>query len=133
METVVRGGISLDIFAEFLAQIENEGHRVRAKDVFSWVKTEFPDLEPRVAWNQPMFTNHGTFIIGFSIAKPHMAISPERQGMEHFSGAIAEAGYGQSKMLFRIRWEEAVNYELLNKIIRFNRLEKSDCKTFWRK
>lgn len=123
----------MEVFAEYLAQIENKQHHARTKEVLNWVKTEFPDLEARLAWNQPMFTDHGTFIIGFSIAKPHVAISPERRGMEYFSSAIAEAGYGQSKMLFRIKWDEPVNYELLSKIIQFNRLKKSDCKTFWRK
>lgn len=122
----------MQVFAEYLAQIENENNRARMKEVLNWVKAEFPDLEAKIAWNQPMFTDHGTFIIGFSIAKLHMAISPERQGMEHFSTAIAEAGYKQSKMLFRIKWDEPVNYGLLNKIIQFTRLDKADCKTFWR-
>lgn len=123
----------MEIFADYLAQIENESQRVRMTKILNWVKTQFSNLEPKFAWNQPMFTDHGTFIIGFSIAKPHMAISPERRGMEYFSGAIAAAGYGQSKVLFRIKWDEPVNYELLDKIIQFNRLEKADCKTFWRK
>ena len=123
----------MEIFADYLAQIDNEKHRARIQEILDWVKTEFPDLEPKFAWNQPMFTDHGTFIIGFSIAKAHMAISPERRGMEHLHDEIAEAGYGQSTMLFRIKWDEPVNYELLSKIIHFNRLEKADCKTFWRK
>lgn len=123
----------MEAFSEYLAQIENEKHRVRTKEVLNWVKTEFSDLEARFAWNQPMFTDHGTFIIGFSIAKLHMAISPERQGMEHFMDDISQAGYEQSKMLFRMKWEEPINYALLHKIILFNRLEKADCKTFWRK
>lgn len=123
----------MEIFTQYLEQIENEKHRARTKEVLDWVKTNFPNLAPRFAWNQPMFTDHGTFVIGFSIAKPHMAISPERQGMEYFSNAIAEAGYGQSKMLFRIKWDEPVNYPLLESIIKFNCLDKVDCKTFWRK
>lgn len=123
----------MEAFAEYLAQIDNQGHRARMEEVLKWVKCTFPDLEPKFAWNQPMFTDHGTFIIGFSMAKPHIAISPEREGMEHFRDAIANAGYGQSKMLFRIKWEEPVNYLLLEQIISFNRSKKADCKTFWRK
>lgn len=123
----------MEVFAEYLAQIDNEIHRARVEKVLNWVKRVFPNLKPRLAWNQPMFTDHDTFIIGFSVAKPHMAISPEREGMAHFHDAISKAGYGQSKMLFRIKWDEPVNYVLLEKIIQFNCLEKSDCKTFWRK
>lgn len=31
-----------------------------------------------------MFTDHGTFIIGFSVSKQHLAVSPERQGLSIF-------------------------------------------------
>ncbi|QCB29216.1 hypothetical protein [Corynebacterium endometrii] len=31
------------------------------------------ELGCHIAWNQPMFTHHDTFIIGFSHAKKHMA------------------------------------------------------------
>ena len=31
-----------------------------------------------------MFTDHGTFIIGFSIAKHHLAVAPERVVIQHF-------------------------------------------------
>lgn len=122
----------MDIFSEYLQGIQQTQHYQRTKEVLDWVGETFPDLEPKIAWNQPMFTDHGTYIIGFSISKLHMSISPERQGMEYFESAITEAGYGQSKMLFRIKWEQPVNYELLTEIIQFNRLEKENCKTFWR-
>lgn len=59
-------------------------------------------------------------------------VNAEFPELEHFSAAIAQVGYGQSKMLFRIKWDESVNYELLREIIEYNRTEKRDCKTFWR-
>jgi uncharacterized protein YdhG (YjbR/CyaY superfamily) len=34
-------------------------------------------LKEEIKWNQPMFSDHGTFIIGFSIAKEHIAVAPE--------------------------------------------------------
>lgn len=127
------GGGVVEVFTEYLAQIEHQQYRARTKEILDWVNGQFPALEPRVAWNQPMFTDHGTFIIGFSVAGKHLAISPERAGMERFTKEIAAAGYGQSKMLFRIQWQEPVNYPLLEQIIGFNRLDKADCKAFWRK
>ena len=63
----------------------------------------------------------------------HLAVSPERAGMVRFTNEITKAGYSQSKMLFRIRWEEPVNYILLDQIIRFNCIDKAECKTLWRK
>ena len=50
----------MDVFADFLAGIENPQHRARMEEVFSWVSTKFPELEPVIKWNQPMFTDHGT-------------------------------------------------------------------------
>ena len=38
---------------------------------------KFPQLKEENKWNQPMFNDHGTFIIGFSIAKGHIAVAPE--------------------------------------------------------
>lgn len=123
----------MEEFSEYLRQIDDVNPRQRLEEVFGWISSAFPDLKPRFAWNQPMFTDHGTFIIGFSTAKQHMAVAPERQGMERFQNEIAEAGYAQSKMLLRIGWDQPVNYALLKNIIRFNCLDKADCKTFWRK
>ena len=122
----------METFAPYLEQVEHPQHRARTEEVLTWVSRTCPDLDRRIAWNQPMFTDHGTFILGFSVSAKHLAVSPERAGMEHFAGEIAEAGYGQSKMLFRIRWDEEVNYPLLHRIIQWNRAEKADCKTFWR-
>ena len=93
----------------------------------------FPQLVPKIAWNQPMFTDHGTFIIGFSAAKQHLAVAPERAGIERFSQEIKQAGYDHTKELIRIRWDGPVDYSLLERLIAFNLLEKVDCSTFWRK
>lgn len=123
----------MKIFANYLKQIENTQHRLRTKEVLDWVGNTYPDLDAKIAWNLPMFTDHGTYIIGFSVSKLHLAISPELSGMEQFADDISLAGYKQSKMLFRIKWEDAVDYPLLERIIHFNRSDKKDCTTFWRK
>jgi uncharacterized protein YdhG (YjbR/CyaY superfamily) len=86
-----------------------------------------------MAWNQPMFTDHGTFIIGFSTAKHHLAIAPEIEVIDRFSEDIAKAGYDRSKGLIRIRWDDPVDYSLLQKIIEYNISDKAECTTFWRK
>lgn len=123
----------MEIFEKFLSTIEDEEHRARLLEVLEWVKNRFPNLEPKIAWNQPMFTDHGTFIIGFSASKQHFAVAPEPQGIKEFSGEIAKSGYRQSSNLFRIRWEEPVNFSLLEQIIIYNRKDKAQCSSFWRK
>ncbi len=101
--------------------------------MLKWVHHTFPQLAPRVAWNQPMYTDHGTFIIGFSVAKHHLAVAPERAGIVRFSAEILRAGYDHSKQLMRIRWIDPVDYELLRKMIQYNITDKADCSAFWRK
>jgi len=123
----------MEAFAEYLAGIDNPQHQERTEEVLSWATKKFPNLMPKIAWNQPMFTDHGTFIIGFSVAKHHLAVAPERAGINHFSDEIVQTGYNHSKELMRIPWSSPINYSLLEKMIEFNILEKADCSTFWRK
>ncbi|MFC6206582.1 iron chaperone [Levilactobacillus tongjiangensis] len=120
-------------FEEYLGKIEDEAHQERVRTVLNWVQETFPQLEQRYAWNQPMFTDHGTFIIGFSVAKPHMAFAPEGPVMEEFADQIAAAHYNPGKKFGRIKWTQDVDYDLLKQIIAFNIADKTDCTTFWRK
>ncbi|CCQ19703.1 Uncharacterized protein ydhG [Listeria monocytogenes N53-1] len=47
----------MEVFAEYLAEIENPDHRARTQEVLTWVAETFPDLKPEIKWNTPMFTN----------------------------------------------------------------------------
>ena len=121
------------IFTEFLDKIDQPEHRARTEEVLNWVAEKYPDLERVVKWNQPMFTDHGTFIIGFSTSKQHLAVAPERAGILQFSDDINQAGYEHTKQLVRFPWDKSVDYSLLEKMIEFNISEKAECSTFWRK
>ncbi|PAF20406.1 iron chaperone [Terribacillus saccharophilus] len=123
----------MEVFADYLAKIDNPQHRERTEEVLKWVAEKFPNLEPKIAWNQPMFTDHGTYIIGFSIAKQHLAVAPEKTGIDHFSSDIVQAGYDHTKQLVRIKWDGPVDYSLLERMIEFNITDKAHCTTFWRK
>ena len=125
-------GNTMKVFAEFLVGIEDPQQKARTEEVLSWVMKRFPQLVPRIAWNQPMFTDHGTFIIGFSLAKHHLAVTPEMAGIDRFSGEIRQAGYEHSKMLIRLPWDRPVDYALLEKMIEFNIADKADHTLFWR-
>jgi uncharacterized protein len=123
----------MELFTEYLARIDNPLHRARMEEVLAWVSGKFPDLTPKVAWNQPMFTDHGTFIIGFSVSKHHMAVAPEIAGINRFSAEIVQAGYDHTKQLVRFPWDRPFDLPLLGKMIAFNISDKADCSTFWRK
>lgn len=120
-------------FEDYLAKLENAEHRARLKEIFHWIAETFPRLQPKIAWNQPMFTDHGTFIIGFSSAKKHLAASPERAAIQYFSHEIHSAGYEHSLELIRFPWDRPMDFDLLARIIDYNIHEKKGCSTFWRK
>ena len=123
----------MDVFEEYLAQIGDPRHRSRMEEVLGWVSEKFPDLVPKIAWNQPMFTDHGTFIIGFSVSRKHLAVAPERAGMNHVAEDLARASYDHTKELVRFPWDRPVDFALLTKMIEYNIADKADCATFWRK
>lgn len=117
---------------EYLKKIENVEHRNKIRRILVWIMETFPCLEYAMKWNQPMFLEHGTFIIGFSVAKGHFSVSPEPRAIEEFSSEISTAGYSRTGNLFRIKWNEPVDYGLLERIIKFNISDKAECTSFWR-
>ncbi|MEH7224033.1 iron chaperone [Bacillus sp. JJ1566] len=123
----------MEAFAEFLTGIDDPSHREKVEEVFTWIKNKYPNLKTEIKWNQPMFTDHGTFIIGFSVSKKHLAVAPEDVTITHVEDDINKVGYGYTKGMIRIPWNSPVDYSLLEKMIDFNIRDKADCTTFWRK
>lgn len=123
----------MDTIKEYVETISNEAQRARMEELFQWMEKTFPELSTRIGWNQPMYTHHGTFIIGFSISKKHMAAAPEQVAVDRFSEAVKQAGYDHTKELIRFPWNKPLDYGLLEEIIRFNIADKAETKSFWRK
>ncbi|OMF17900.1 iron chaperone [Paenibacillus amylolyticus] len=123
----------METFAEFIARIDNPEHQARTEEVLNWITEKFPNLKQKIAWNQPMFTDHETFIIGFSVSKQHLAVAPEKAGMIRFSEEITQAGYDHTKELVRMKWKQEIDFSLLERMIEFNIADKAECSTFWRK
>lgn len=123
----------MEIFKPYIDSMGDEQQKQRVIDLLSWITSSFPQLVGKIAWNQPMFTDHETYIIGFSISKQHCAISPELAGIEHFSDDIIKAGYDHTKMLMRVRWDQAMPYALIQSMIEYNIQDKKELKSFWRK
>ena len=117
---------------EFLATIPDDDNRERMVDVLVWVGLTYPELKLRIAWNQPMFTHHGTYIIGFSAASKHMAVAPERATMIRFEPIMRERGTDFGEMFARQPWSKPFDYELLDAFIQHQLAEKQDITSFWR-
>lgn len=120
-------------FDTYLGNIENAKHKEILKDLLTQIATDFPGLDTRIAWNQPMFTHHGTFIIGLSVSKKHISLSPEWKAINEFKEKIKEAGYEYGKMTIKLPWDNEVDYNLIKELIEYNIEDKKEVKTFWRK
>ncbi|MDT8860791.1 iron chaperone [Alkalihalobacillus sp. MEB130] len=123
----------MEVFSEYLKGIEEPFQRDRMEEVFTWITNSYPNLNKEIKWKQPMYTDHGTFIIGFSVSKKHLAVAPESVTITHVEDDIVKAGYDYTKELIRIPWNGSVDYSLLEKMIEFNIWDKANCTTFWRK
>lgn len=122
----------MENFKTYLDDIVDPNQKDIMTRVLTWVKTTFPELETRIAWNQPMFTHHGTFILGFSMAKKHFAIAPEVNTILIFKDELLEKKIDHTQMLFKFKWTDAIDYDLIERMVRHNLEDKKDCKTFWR-
>ena len=77
-------------FAEFLLTIPDPVHREKLQAVLDRIADAFPTLGTRIAWNQPMFTDHGTFILAFSASKNHFSVAPEKAAIDKFLRYITD-------------------------------------------
>lgn len=119
-------------FESFLDKLDDQDVRLKMEDVLQWVSDKYPDLGTAIKWNQPMFTDHGTFIISFSVSKKHVSVAPEAAAIKHFDPDIKEAGHSYTDNIIRIPWNEPMDYKLLEKLIDFNIEDKKDHDKFWR-
>ncbi len=125
----------METLDDFLETIDKEAHREKLKNVLQTILENYPELTMEIKWNQPMllYKDNGSFILGFSKAKPHFAISPEKYTLDTFADDIKAASYQMTKMFLKIKWTDEVNYDLLYRIIDFNIKDKKDSSSFWRR
>ena len=124
--------MAISTLDEYLETIPNDDNRAQMVEVLNWVAERYPELELRIAWNQPMFTHHGTYIIGFSAASKHMAMTPERATMIRFEPVMRERGTDFGTMLARQPWNKPFDYDLLDAFIQHQLADKRDVTSFWR-
>jgi uncharacterized protein len=119
-------------FQDFINQISDINHQERIKEILTWISTNYPQLEERIAWNSPHFVSDGTFIIAINHAKAHVSFVPEHVTILKFRDKIEKNAYQATDFLFKIKWNQMVDYALLKEIIEFNIQDKKGLKTYWR-
>lgn len=122
----------METFDDYLDSMGEPDDRDRMEEILNWVRGKYPDLGTRIAWNQPMFTDHGTYIIGFSHSKGHISMSPEVKPIEKFLSLIEETGLSHTKNIIRIKWEDPIPYDLMETLIDYNIEDKKNHINFWR-
>ncbi|MDD2426610.1 MAG: DUF1801 domain-containing protein [Eubacteriales bacterium] len=123
--------MALKTFDEYMQKIQNEGQKSRLREVFSWVEENYPSLERRVAWNTPMYMEHGTYIIGFTATKNHLSIGYEVQTLQHFKEELEEREVDHAQMIVRTPWGDEIDYDLMRRMIDYTRENKKDITSMW--
>ncbi len=116
---------------EYLEKIIDDNKRNTFEDLLKWTKETFTDLELHMKWNQPMFLYNETFIIYYTNAKNHISIAPEKLVLDEYVDQITDLGYEHTKMLFKIKFIETINHDLLKRVINRSIEIKKDLSRFW--
>lgn len=116
-----------------IQSVSNQNQIDKLNQVFDFILKEFSELNVEIKWNVPMFMYKKTFIIGFSVHKNHISVSPEKTTINNFKKEIISCGYECLNNLFKIQNNQVIDLELIKKIINKNILEKQNCNHFFRK
>lgn len=119
-------------FQKYLDSIDNPTHRQRMEQLLMHVSEKYPKLKREIRWGQPMFSDHGTFIIAFSTYKQHIAVAPEAVVLNRFDEDIKKAGYRRTKETFSIKWTDEIDFDLIDRMVEYNIEDKKDMIKFWR-
>ena len=118
---------------EYIEAIENPDHREKFGQLIAWMQETFPKLDLQIKWNQPMFIDHGTFIIGFSVSKMHFGVGPEPRTFNRFLPEIEKAGLKHGKKTFQVQFKRDLPKKLLKEMVEYTLVDKKDVDTFWDK
>lgn len=121
----------MDEIGRYLEKIENPVYREKFRQIMQWVSEYHEALVGQIKWNQPMFTAHDTFILGFFVAKQHFSVGPEKVVFEEFLPTINALKLKHGKKTFQVNFEAEVPYELLGRIIDRTLELKRATTTFW--
>lgn len=122
----------METFQDYIETIDDMTYRRQFEEVIEWINKNYSELNRVIRWNTPMYTMGNTFILGIDSAKKHISISPEEKTMDIYKDDIEKSGYSQTRGLFRIKYSENVDYDLLKKLIDYNIEDKKGYKKFWR-
>jgi uncharacterized protein YdhG (YjbR/CyaY superfamily) len=105
-----------DNFQDFYASLTPE-QNTHIRGLVEWVSTEYPQFDPVIAWNQPMFKVGKKYIVGFMPAKSYTnVLTVTNTPITELSHALE--GYTHGTRSFRIGFDEKIDPALFEQIIK---------------
>lgn len=89
-----------------------------ARAVFAAILAEYPDLEPVIAWNQPMLKAGDHYVFGLSVLARHILMAPHGTGIiEEYRERIEAAGLSLNKKTIKVPFGWDVDAALLRDLV----------------
>ncbi|WP_018142763.1 iron chaperone [Alloscardovia criceti] len=101
------------------------------RELLEWICENHPELDTRIAWNQPMFTHHGTFIVGMSAVTKHLCFTGEQVALEKLRDTFTERGYRCTKKLVNFPLDKPLPFDLIEETIQMQMKLKKDIDNYW--
>ncbi|MEY3806393.1 MAG: hypothetical protein RIR69_1205 [Actinomycetota bacterium] len=106
-----------DSVDELLSSLGQQ-HEKLTREILNVITQKFPQLEPVVAWNQPMLKYGKDYVIGISASKNHLTIGPWGNDVVGQFSAELE-GLKTNKKTFQVPLNWKINKTLLHRIVQF--------------
>jgi uncharacterized protein YdhG (YjbR/CyaY superfamily) len=102
-------------FPDFYASLTPE-QNTHIRGLVDWVSTTYPQFDPVIAWNQPMFKVGKKYIVGFMPAKSYTnVLTVTNTPITELSHALE--GYTHGTRSYRIGFDEKIDPDVFDKII----------------
>ena len=103
---------------DYLASLAPANART-LRSVIDFILDEFPELEPRIAWNVPQIQRDGEYVFGVSSLKDHLDLAPwSSDVIDAFRGRLEHAGYVVRKNLFQVPDDWELDRALVRDLVR---------------
>jgi len=100
---------------EYLASLD-EIKRKTMSELLDLITSEFPELEPKIAWNTLMLHTQGKYIVGLAAYKNHLSFAPWSPAViESFATRLSD--YVVTKNLFQIPVDWQIDVSLVRDLV----------------
>lgn len=111
-----------DNFTDFYASLTPE-QNTHIRSLVDWVSSSYPEFEPAIAWNQPMFKVGKKYIVGFMPAKSYTnVLTVTNTPITELSDVFESYTHGTRS--FRIGFNESIDPAIFDRIIRIRYREE---------